>query len=403
MWKATVFLVFIFVMRIIFNVFLPSFDTYSDLTLAYKTFTFRLGESLLLAGCRVCQGKDETEIYTLKNKSCQQCLTSRFVSGNLACGNSHEFLDKIHELERKDTCDNEHFSLTLNFNSTTRSNVLKNEKCDLLKDQCCLENKSAKNISSFLDPLDKSFFAFPTGLMGYERNKMIYNTYVLRGKFSVEYCNNVFIQYFTTTRETFYAYVNKNITTIKSPVKSELYMKFRKSSNGKLSLENGHTDEDGCGVLFQDKQGDDDHFIATGNDGVCGLNSCLIHLQTLRYNSNISSLDEWKYKVFYDQGTKVGGKTCQLLWIYGLALLAPVFLNMIFYSFVFYEDLNNGKASMMEIVFVPLLCYPQWKTVRILGAFIYNKNKEKLNEANNKFDSEVGTLEPFLESAIQVG
>ena len=402
MWKAILFLVFIFVMRIIFNVYLPSFDIYSDITLSYKTFTFRLGDSLLLAGCRVCQGKDETEIYTLKNKSCQQCLTSNFPGGNLFCGNSREFLDIIHEHERKDTCNNEHFSLTLNFNSTTRSNILKNEKCDVSKDQCCLENKNGKNISSLFDPSGKSFFAYPTGLMGYESNKMIYNTYVLSGKFSMVFCHSVFTQYFTTTRQTFYAFVNKNITTIKSPEKTELYMKFRKLRNGKLLLENGHTDEDGCGILFQDKQDDNANFIGTENDGLCGLNSCLIHLQTLRWYANISSLDEWKYKTFYDQGTKVGGKTCQLLWIYGIAMLVPVFLSMIFYSFVFFEDLNNGQASMMEIVFLPLLWYPQWKTFRIMGTFIYDKNRENFDEANAKFDSEVGTLEPFLESAIQV-
>ena len=85
--KAAIVLVFILVMRFFLNVFLPSFDIYSDITLSYKTFTFNLGESLLLAGCRVCQGKDETEIYTLKNKSCQKCFT-RIVSqsGNGACG-----------------------------------------------------------------------------------------------------------------------------------------------------------------------------------------------------------------------------------------------------------------------------------------------------------------------------
>ena len=62
-------IIFIFVVRFALNIFLPSFDTYSDVNLAYKTFTFSLGESLLLTGCRVCQGKDETEIYTIKNKS----------------------------------------------------------------------------------------------------------------------------------------------------------------------------------------------------------------------------------------------------------------------------------------------------------------------------------------------
>ena len=76
--------------------------------------------------------------------------------------------------------------------------------------------------------------------------------------------------------------------------------------------------------------------------------------QTLKFHLNISSVDEWKYKTSFIYGTKVGGATCQLLWKYGLALLVPVCLNMTFNIYMFFEDLNNGKANMIEIVFVPL-------------------------------------------------
>ena len=124
-------LLFLIAMRIVFNVFLPTLDAYSNVSLAYKTFTFSLGESLILAGCRVCQGKDETEIYSLKNKSCQPCLKNsaqipdKVVFGELleACGLSYEVLNKMHEIEKKDACENVPLSLSLHFNSTTNSNV----------------------------------------------------------------------------------------------------------------------------------------------------------------------------------------------------------------------------------------------------------------------------------------
>ena len=103
------------VMRIVLNVILPSVDTYSDVTLAYKTFTFNLGETLLLAGCRVCQGKDETDIYTLKKESCPLCLLHYSDS---VCGYRYDVLDKMHEYERKDTCDNEPLSFSVNFNES---------------------------------------------------------------------------------------------------------------------------------------------------------------------------------------------------------------------------------------------------------------------------------------------
>ena len=113
-------------------------------------------------------------------------------------------------------------------------------------------------------------------------------------------------------------------------------------------------------------------------------------------------MDDWKYKTFYDFAVKVGGQTCQLLWKYGLVMLVPIILNMAFNSFVFFEDLSNGKVTMVEIVFVPLLFYPQWKMIRILRAFFIDRGKDKLDEEIVKFESEVGSIEPFLESAVQV-
>ena len=40
--------------------------------------------------------------------------------------------------------------------------------------------------------------------------------------------------------------------------------------------------------------------------------------------------------------------------------------------------------------------------IRILGTFVNDRNKDKLNEEMDKFECEVGSMEPFLESAIQV-
>ena len=137
----------LFVLRIVFNIFLPSFDIYSDATLAYNTFTFNLGESLLLAGCRVCQGKDETELYTLRNKSYQTCLASPESVTNTVCGLSHEVLNAIHESERKDKCGNENLSFTLNKIITKKAYVINNEKCDFSKEKsdesfqvCCFKS-----------------------------------------------------------------------------------------------------------------------------------------------------------------------------------------------------------------------------------------------------------------------
>ena len=67
-----------FVMCILFNVLLNSFDHYSDVTLAYESMNFDLGDSLLLSGCRVCHGKSDSDIYDVKETKCQKCLLENY-------------------------------------------------------------------------------------------------------------------------------------------------------------------------------------------------------------------------------------------------------------------------------------------------------------------------------------
>ena len=110
-----------FIVCLSFNVFLNSFDVYSDILLSFNALTFDLGDSILLSGCRVCHGKDDNDIFRYKNKSCQQCLVrSAIMSDKVVfhvddCGLSYEILNKIHVLEKKDTCENEPLSLSFHF------------------------------------------------------------------------------------------------------------------------------------------------------------------------------------------------------------------------------------------------------------------------------------------------
>ena len=126
-----------FVVCLALNVFLNSFDVYSDLGLTYKTLTFNLGDNLLLTGCRVCHDKENEEIYKPQNKSCRQCLTRNW---NFHCGGSYQMLNKLKELEKKDTCNEERFSLK--FNSTSNTYYFRSGECNWVKDECCIENSN---------------------------------------------------------------------------------------------------------------------------------------------------------------------------------------------------------------------------------------------------------------------
>ena len=117
---------------------------------------------------------------------------------------------------------------------------------------------------------------------------------------------------------------------------------------------------------------------------------------------NISSIENWKAHTFFERAQKMGGRTCQLLWQYGIASLVPSILNVVFLLLLFREDMKLDQASKYEIIFVLIQFYPQWKALRFLFNFIRNGSESLLNEAKDHFDKDIGSLEPFIESAFQV-
>ena len=116
------------------NVFLNSFDVISDIILSYQTLTFNLGDSILLSGCKVCTGKEDNDVFSVKNRTCQRCLIR---NSKFDCGNSFAILDKLDELEKSSTCATQKFGV--DFDKTSKSFKWKNGKCD--SDNCCVQIK----------------------------------------------------------------------------------------------------------------------------------------------------------------------------------------------------------------------------------------------------------------------
>ena len=52
--------------------------------------------------------------------------------------------------------------------------------------------------------------------------------------------------------------------------------------------------------------------------------------------------------------------------------------------------------------FVLFQFYPQWRTLRFLFNYLRDGNEEKFNKAKDEFDINLGSIEPFMESAYQV-
>ena len=411
-----------FVMCILFNVLLNSFDHYSDVTLAYESMNFDLGDSLLLSGCRVCHGKSTSDIYDVKKNKCQKCLLENY---DFQCGNDINVLNKLNQPQNSANC--ESADIVAKWNQSARNYDVINDNCDSSKRNwthyqdpkdrlsCCVKeidrsNQNGKdlgksNISNQLEYLDKRILAHRRHILRDYRHDLKYDFYILSAKSNQFHCQYIFMKYFESysnitevPSEVHYVeFLHRNIKNKNE--ENEWQFKFSESRENKIEVEKGFTAEDGCGFLVQNLQ---EKFIQNNAEQTCGLDPCLVHLQNLKYGLNISNLDEWKHNTFFSNGKKLGGETCYLLWDYGVVNVVPTALNLMFHMFIFVEDLKSGTVKLFEIIFVILFFYPQWRTIRFLTEYCNHKDETQLREDKDNYTSNFGHVEPFLESAFQV-
>ena len=415
-------------MCIFFNVFLNSFDHYSDVTLAYEALNYDLGDSLLLSGCRVCHGKTASDIYSVKKTKCQKCVIENH---DFQCGSDINVLEKLNKPQNSENCESD--DIAARWNQSARNYNVINDNCESSKRNwthhgkssygklsCCIkeietlkENASdfrTKNISNPLDHLDKKILAHRHFFKSEGRHILNYDIYHLSAKFSIYTCSQVYAEYFheydwmneldeRNQNTAILNFLRRNIFLKEEEHETEWRYRFSEQRNGTFKVKKGFTTEDGCGFLVQRMQ---EKLVQNNAEQTCGIDPCLLHLQSLKLTLNISNFDQWKHNTFFSHGKKVGGETCFLLWNYGVASLIPTALNWIFHIFIFVEDLKSGSASKFEFLFLTLLFYPQWKTIRFLTEYCFDKDETQLKDAQRSFCEQFGYVEPFLESGFQV-
>ena len=392
-----------FAVSISFRIFLNTFDVYSDIALSTNTLTFNLGDSFLLSGCKVCNGKEDKEIFSVNKSTCDQCLMTNYA---YECGLSFQILDKLKAFEKSDKCDFEGFGAFYNFSS--RSFDWTNETChDDGRTTCCAYPRQ-KTTTSYqkhpLDQIDKRILAVQNAILKNMRWVYGYDVYILTGQMNRMYCEKMFWNYFGWSSRSKLKYFFQNVTNhvayqnVNKLNHSDFFFKFIRSPENKTVIKEGFDVNDECGIYVFRK-----HQYQKNNNGEnCGSDSCLIHFQYLKTSQNITNLNDWKDKTFFNLGIKSGGKTCQNLWLYGISSLVPILLNLTFHLFVYLDDLKSEKSSMWEIAFVLIQFYPQWKTMKFLVRFIKNRDEIRLNEEMDDIDLRIGSIEPFIESAFQV-
>ena len=138
---------------------------------------------------------------------------------------------------------------------------------------------------------------------------------------------------------------------------------------------------------------------------MCDQSVCSIYLKAVStmIKLNEFTYEKWKNLMTSDMyNRRIGGKFCRLLIIYGWSLLIPILLNLAFHISIFYRDLKHKKVSRSEFIAVLILCYPQWRCVKLLANYFYHKDENTLQNEKQTYQREVETVEAFVESGIQV-
>ena len=409
-----------FVMCILFNVLLPSGDIGSDLKLMYLALTFNLGDSLVLEGCKLCYNKNQEDVYGSinnleKNSSYNKCKTCQF-DPRLSCGSSIPILKKMIQLEAEnENCLNDK-TIRLTQQDRLEFGECEKEINNFEGDGCCITKHDPKTKENPIPKLD--------------RNKLFHSCF--SGTKELEFCfvagkesgNNCIAMTGFTIEEIeqfidiFQQWIDNEMKKYnsRSSIRNESIIFFPYTQNNKttfleqdikdmFNLESKEmihsvTDSDiDCGILMYR------HKISPKPSYVyhCNEDYCLTHLRSLHGFTTIYNLNEWRKRTDYVVGVKVGGLLCRLLRIYGTSILIPIFLNLLFNVVLFFNDYKEKKSNIVEVL--PLLClvYPQYKTMKFLAQYLFiHRNEEILKKEKEENNRDVASLEPFLESCLQV-
>ena len=399
----------IFLMSIVFGVLLPNGDVGSDILLMINTLMFNIGNTLELSGCKICF-KSQNEVYQKKKDRCVACL----VNDHGECGGIRSFLNKFHELQNdvNQECKNEqHWRVKALEDDTHFGNLVPGKYDDAAWDICGIEyTKLPQNLTDELD-IDRRMLI--------NRRECRYEPHInpkieackVYGQASFLFCyslmNGRTLQGRKLDAELITLLKNDgtNVGNHSSIINKLYKVKTTKKIIGNsasitdVSLEPGFHFEDGCGIYFQPHQP-----VVSDIFKNCQDDACLIHLNTLHIRTNkIQDLDSWYENIDYYLGARVGGRVCSLLQIYGLSILIPILMNFAANVVVFYNDITNDRVKWFEAIPLLLLVYPQWRVLRYLGSYLFFHGDEtKLEQDKVAYERDVGTLEPYLEAAIQV-
>ena len=278
-------------------------------------------------------------------------------------------------------------------------------ECDELNNDCCLSQTTKPKTENPIQKLDPKKLFHPCRQLTGELDYCI-----VSGKSFGSDCINLSFETkfkeLLSERQRFVEASQTNETSFFYP--------YSEINHSLVMKENNHPITDlviGCGLLFFRHNTFTRFTRPPGvlqGQGVnkythhCEEDVCRTHLKALHRQTSITDLIEWRNRTDYFFSIKSGGKTCGLLQIYGLSILIPILLNLSFNILLFVNDYRDQKANFFEIIPLVLLLYPQYKTIKFLAKYLVHRDENILNKETENHDRSVASLEPFLESCLQV-
>ena len=387
---------------ILFNVLLPTADVGSDLNFMYLTLTFNLGDSIELQGCKACYQKTEKQLYhsetILSHNKCKICL---YNEGSF-CGLYLPVLKKMIEWEGDEgSC---MFNETFRFSHERK---FEGGKCMEEKDRCCISRTKQMDGGKSIQKLDPNNLVI--SCKSFTSLELIpFHRCLVAGTESSISCARMW----STAKSKELPILAKRLAYIikSSTNESDFLYPYSWINESFVIQENSVPITEPnikCGLLIHlnkiNDSGQEQLEILNYNH-VCREDTCLTHLKALKqFASTITNLTEWRKSTDYIAGARVGGATCRILQIYGTSIGIPILLNFIFNIVLFVSDFRENKATIMEILPLFLLFYPQYKSIKFLAQYIFTHHDENLLiEEKKENDCKVSSLEPYLESSLQV-
>ena len=127
-------------------------------------------------------------------------------------------------------------------------------------------------------------------------------------------------------------------------------------------------------------------------------------------SKTISKFSEWQKSAVYSHGQRLGGQVCRQLKAYGYVAAIPLLVHFGFILNMFIVEKRKEERKNyyeycilgIEVVLVVLQWYGPYLVIKYLVSYFKHQDEAILGREKEKYERDIGLLEPFTEAVLQV-